>query len=63
MAPERRDRIPDWKDELRRLMPSLPELPVQARLAVSEVVVSFAREDADNPALHFDTWPGQKARG
>ena len=43
-------------------MPRLPELPVQARLAVSEVVVSFAREDADNPALHFDAWPGQKAK-
>jgi hypothetical protein len=62
VTPERRDRVPDWKDELRRLMPSLPELPEQARLAVSEVVVAFAREDALDPALHFGAWPGPKAR-
>jgi hypothetical protein len=62
VAPERRDRIPDWTDELRRLMPRLPELPAQARLAVSEVVLAFAREDAADPALHFGAWQGPKAR-
>ena len=47
MPPERRDRILDWHDELRRLIPRLPELPVAARLAVIEVVATFEREDAD----------------
>jgi hypothetical protein len=49
MSPERRDRILDWHDELRRLTPRLTELPLAARLAVREVVATFEREDADRP--------------
>jgi hypothetical protein len=50
MPLDRRDRVLDWRDELRRLTPRLAELPLGARLAVMEVVATFAREDADRPA-------------
>jgi len=47
MPLDRRDRVLDWHDELRRLTPRLAELPLAARLAIAEVVASFAREDAN----------------
>ena len=50
MPPDRRDRVLDWRDELRRVTPRLAELPLGARLAVMEVVATFAREDAAEPA-------------
>jgi hypothetical protein len=43
---EHRDRILDWRDELRRLEPELPNLPVAAQRAVRELVERFVREDA-----------------
>ncbi|HVN62544.1 MAG TPA: hypothetical protein VMT59_14890 [Gaiellaceae bacterium] len=46
MPLERRDRVLDWHDELRRVTPLLAELPLAARLAIAEVVATFAREDA-----------------
>jgi len=46
MPLDRRDRILDWHDELRRVTPLLAELPLAARLAIAEVVATFAREDA-----------------
>ena len=49
MPPDRRDRILDWHDELRRVTPLLAELPLAARLAIAEVVATFAREDAAEP--------------
>ena len=50
MPTDRRERILDWRDELRRVTPLLAELPMGARLAVMEVVATFAREDHDDPA-------------
>jgi hypothetical protein len=50
MPLDRRDRVLDWKDELRRVTPRLAELPPGARLAVMQVVAAFVREDADDPA-------------
>ncbi len=50
MPPDRRDRVLDWRDELRRVTPRLGELPLGARLAVMQVVATFVREDADDPA-------------
>ena len=50
MPLDRRERILDWRDELRRVTPLLAELPMGARLAVMEVVATFAREDRDDPA-------------
>jgi hypothetical protein len=44
---ERRDRILDWREELRRLEPELPELPAAAREAVLATVRRFLREDAE----------------
>jgi hypothetical protein len=41
-----RDRILDWREELRRLEPDLPRLPAAARLAVRTTVERFLREDA-----------------
>jgi len=49
MPLDRRDRVLDWHDELRRLTPLLAELPLAARLAIAEVVATFAREDATEP--------------
>jgi len=49
MPLDRRDRVLDWHDELRRLAPRLAELPLAARLAIAEVVATFAREDAMEP--------------
>jgi hypothetical protein len=46
---DRRERILDWRDELRRVTPLLAELPIGARLAVMEVVATFAREDDRAP--------------
>jgi hypothetical protein len=46
---DRRERILDWRDELRRVTPLLAELPIGARLAVMEVVATFAREDDKVP--------------
>jgi hypothetical protein len=46
MPLDRRDRVLDWHDELRRVTPLLAELPLAARLAIAEVVATFAREDA-----------------
>jgi hypothetical protein len=60
--PDRRDRVADWKDELRRLMPTLMELPPPARKAVVDVLTAFAREDADDSPLHLAAWPGHEAR-
>ena len=60
--PDRRDPILDWREELRRIAARLPELPAGARQAVEEVVTAFAREDANDPALHLAAWLGQKAR-
>jgi hypothetical protein len=48
MPLDRRDRVLDWHDELRRVTPRLAELPLAARLAIAEVVATFAREDARN---------------
>lgn len=45
MASEHRDRILDWREELRRLEPDLSALPLAARRAVCLVLDSFARED------------------
>jgi hypothetical protein len=50
MPLDRRDRVLDWRDELRRVTPRLAELPLGARLAVMQVVATFVREDADDPA-------------
>ena len=50
MPLDRRDRVLDWRDELRRVTPRLAELPLGARLAVMQVVATFVREDADAPA-------------
>lgn len=47
MATEHRDRILDWQEELRRLEPDLPSLPLAARRAVRLVLESFAREDEE----------------
>lgn len=46
MTAEHRDRILDWRDELRRLEPNLPQLPLAARRAVRELVEAFLVEDA-----------------
>jgi len=46
---ERRDRILDWREELHRLEPELPDLPAAARRAVQAVVEDFLREDAFVP--------------
>ncbi len=54
MPNDRRDRVLDWRDELRRVTPRLAELPLGARLAVLAVVATFVREDADNPAESLD---------
>ena len=62
MSPERRDRILDWHDELHRLTPRLAELPVAARLAVLEVVATFAREDADRPDASLAETPNRAER-
>jgi len=48
MPLDRRDRVLDWRDELRRVTPRLAELPLGARLAVLAVVATFVREDADD---------------
>jgi hypothetical protein len=50
MPNDRRDRVLDWRDELRRVTPRLPELPLGARLAVMQVVATFVREDAEDSA-------------
>ena len=50
MPLDRRERILDWRDELRRVTPLLAELPMGARLAVMEVVATFAREDRTDPS-------------
>ena len=50
MPLDRRERILDWRDELRRVTPLLAELPMGARLAVMEVVATFAREDHNDPS-------------
>ena len=47
MPNDRRDRVLDWRDELRRVTPLLLELPTPARRAVMDVVAAFVREDAD----------------
>jgi hypothetical protein len=44
---DRRDRVLDWRDELRRLTPLLLELPAPARRAVMDAVAAFVREDED----------------
>jgi hypothetical protein len=55
MPTDRRDRILDWRDELRRVTPLLGELPLGARLAVMEVVATFAREDDNAPGESFES--------
>jgi hypothetical protein len=47
MPNDRRDRVLDWRDELRRVTPLLLELPAPARRAVMDAVAAFVREDAD----------------
>jgi hypothetical protein len=47
MPTDRRDRVLDWRDELRRVTPLLLELPAPARRAVMDAVAAFVREDAD----------------
>jgi hypothetical protein len=47
MPTDRRDRVLDWKAELRRIAPRLLELPESARQAVYDALADFAREDAD----------------
>ena len=42
---EHRDRILDWREELRRLEPELSNLPAAAQRAVRSVVEQFMRED------------------
>jgi hypothetical protein len=49
MPNDRRDRVLDWRVELRRVTPLLLELPAPARRAVLDVVAAFVREDADGP--------------
>jgi hypothetical protein len=44
---DRRDRVLDWREELRRLEPDLPGLPAAARLAVQTTVERFLREEAE----------------
>jgi hypothetical protein len=44
---DRRDRVLDWREELNRLEPDLPNLPAAARLAVHATVEGFLREDAE----------------
>jgi hypothetical protein len=46
VTPEHRDRILDWRQELRRLEPQLPSLPAAARRAVLATVARFVWEDA-----------------
>jgi hypothetical protein len=46
--PDRRERVLDWRDELRRLTPLLAELPLAARLAVMQTAERFAREDGSD---------------
>ena len=50
MTGEQRDRILDWRFELRRLEPELPSLPQAARAAVLATVARFLREDAETGA-------------
>jgi len=40
------DRVLDWRDELRRIERRLPDLPVEARVAVKRVLERFQAEDA-----------------
>ena len=54
MTGEHRDRVLDWRDELRRLEPDLPLLPPEARRAVRELIESFQREE--------DAEPGREGR-
>ncbi len=58
MPLDRRERILDWRDELRRVTPLLAELPMGARLAVMEVVATFAREDRVDPSQALAQQPG-----
>jgi hypothetical protein len=40
------DRVVDWRDEMRRIERQLPDLPVEARAAVQQVLERFRAEDA-----------------
>jgi hypothetical protein len=42
-----RDRVLDWREELRRLEPDLPNLPPAARAAVEATLQRFLGEDAE----------------
>jgi hypothetical protein len=44
---DRRDRVLDWREELRRLEPDLPQLPAAARQAVDATLLCFLLEDAE----------------
>jgi hypothetical protein len=44
---DRRDRVLDWHEELRRLEPDLPKLPAAARQAVEATLRRFLLEDAE----------------
>jgi hypothetical protein len=59
MHNDRRERVLDWRDELRRVTPLLAELPMGARLAVMEVVATFAREDRDVPSPSLSDPPSR----
>lgn len=45
VAREFRDRVVDWRVELRRLEPELHRLPLAARRAVIQLVARFQLED------------------
>jgi hypothetical protein len=54
---DRRDRILDWREELRRLEPDLPRLPRAAQEAIRATVERFLREDDEaglRPRLALD---------
>jgi hypothetical protein len=46
MFSDSRERVLDWRDEVRRLGPLLDDLPLAARNAVLDVVAAFLSEDA-----------------
>jgi hypothetical protein len=57
MNRDRRDRILDWREELRSLEPDLSRLPAAAQEAVRATVERFLREDAEvvlRPYLALD---------
>lgn len=46
LRPPDSDRVLDWRDEWRRIERRLADLPVEARVAVLQLVERFRSEDA-----------------